>query len=722
MAQPQAKRKVMGRIDLSHETSSPSSSHASSLPSSRPTSSYGAPRAAISHGIASPPTASTASSPSATVRKTPTGNVRARVDMSTLLGPGAIAMSPPAPSVESQPTLRRLGSAASSTISAGPSSRSAPIASPHPPLASTSRAALSSPGVAAAPPVVRASMQIVMPSTASGEQSPSYITQRKDRRRAGNRSFDASSSSPIASATPLPNTVITPTQYPAARQPQDDRPTLRTHTRAATALASPAKSSTSSVSSRIGADGRPKPIARSRTPSPGPDQRLQAGPLAAPEARLGTAPDTLGRRSSATLAPPYTSPASSPGVSQYAGQSRSFDFPAEPTSANSSSGSSAMPYSPLRSPTGLPGPNPPFASYRPELHIRGLSNNAATQPLRLEESREAWSANQHSNGSALSANTFEPAASSASGSAGFSARFAHMATKDSTNGTPFASLIETGLLSPATEQPLGLTPAQAYEAAEARVRRRLEDLEITNKSLLSINEGLEKTRLKQAKEIRDYKRRLRGEGRYSVLPGAMDGLEGADAAGLDFAPTALSDEDEEDEGEDALRRDEAELDATFSRCNGVLAQMLARGRAALTEIKVEHESLSGGGRVLHPIEMAEMEQLRRKRHAEAVEETPDRSRASDVGHSPALDAQDHYTGRDGTDTSLLTASDQSLLTGNSSPSEAATAIPSHNAEHQDTPVLDSADSSFVSSDGEEGTSDSAEGAPEFVLDPDASID
>lgn len=152
-------------------------------------------------------------------------------------------------------------------------------------------------------------------------------------------------------------------------------------------------------------------------------------------------------------------------------------------------------------------------------------------------------------------------------------------------------------LSPSSETPL--SPSEAGEAEEARVHRKLLDLEITNKSLMAINSALEVTKLKQAKEIRELKRRLR-DGRG--LP--------VGAASRDSAGTAIFSDDEDletdsDQDDDLLVQEDPELEAAHQRCKDLVDNMVEQARKAILAEYDEAENT--GGKVLHPVEVEEMQ-------------------------------------------------------------------------------------------------------------------
>lgn len=154
-------------------------------------------------------------------------------------------------------------------------------------------------------------------------------------------------------------------------------------------------------------------------------------------------------------------------------------------------------------------------------------------------------------------------------------------------------------LSPSSETPLSPSEAdEAGEAEEARIHRKLLDLEITNKSLLAINSALEVTKLKQAKEIRELKRRLR-DGRG--LPCSVTTRESSSIVLSD--DDLLSDSDNE---ELLSLQEDPELEAAHQRCKDLVDLMVERARKAIMA-KYEEENAGGGGKVLHPAELEEMQ-------------------------------------------------------------------------------------------------------------------
>lgn len=105
--------------------------------------------------------------------------------------------------------------------------------------------------------------------------------------------------------------------------------------------------------------------------------------------------------------------------------------------------------------------------------------------------------------------------------------------------------------------------------AAAKSNRKIADLEITNGSLLLINASLETTKNRQAKEIRDLKRKLR-ESRLILPPRAFRAAESLDR------------KEEEDEGDgDDSEEGEDGPDEVYARVKDLLEGLLESGRKAL---------------------------------------------------------------------------------------------------------------------------------------------
>ena len=115
---------------------------------------------------------------------------------------------------------------------------------------------------------------------------------------------------------------------------------------------------------------------------------------------------------------------------------------------------------------------------------------------------------------------------------------------------------------------------------------QIADLEITNRSLLAINASLETTKNRQAKEIRDLRRKLR-ESRLILPPQTYQTVT-----------SASEDEDEEDEDSDV----EEGADETFQRVRGLIDSLIESGKRAL-ETRPEDFRASLATKVLNADEL-----------------------------------------------------------------------------------------------------------------------
>jgi hypothetical protein len=141
------------------------------------------------------------------------------------------------------------------------------------------------------------------------------------------------------------------------------------------------------------------------------------------------------------------------------------------------------------------------------------------------------------------------------------------------------------------------TEQLAPQAQDAKKNRKILDLEITNKSLLAINSGLEVVKLQQAREIRELKRRLR-EGK-TIDTSISLGTEGDD-----------DDDDEEDDSQTLEEEGtiDLELEQAHGRCKNLIDAMVNQARESSLykyEMDPKHK---GASRVLHPAEVEEQEQ------------------------------------------------------------------------------------------------------------------
>jgi hypothetical protein len=182
----------------------------------------------------------------------------------------------------------------------------------------------------------------------------------------------------------------------------------------------------------------------------------------------------------------------------------------------------------------------------------------------------------------------------------------------------------------------------------ARVERKIQDLEISNSSLMAINRSLEKEVKRQNKELRRF-RRLSRAGRLSGLSVTNSLVNDGDGynedAGLGSGPlSALSEEDEDDlassddEGDDLstnssssaesdskklakdskrlqidlakhrdLLVDSQKMNQSLKRCMAWTEDLIREGRRAL-EYKVNVSDVKLGGRVLDREVRAEEEE------------------------------------------------------------------------------------------------------------------
>ncbi|KAK4050162.1 hypothetical protein OIV83_003733 [Microbotryomycetes sp. JL201] len=172
---------------------------------------------------------------------------------------------------------------------------------------------------------------------------------------------------------------------------------------------------------------------------------------------------------------------------------------------------------------------------------------------------------------------------------------------------------------------------------EDQKQRKIDDLEITNKSLLTINTSLERLKSAQNREIRDLRRRLRD---MSVLGGATtDGSHMGPAAalaafrtaeGLPVSPRLVNtssrfhaeypfplcgedmledDIDEDDDSDVEPSWDELlASDLQFSALATVVETLIKRAREAV-EWQVDRRLVEGAGRVLSADEVEEKQRL-----------------------------------------------------------------------------------------------------------------
>ncbi|GAA6060759.1 hypothetical protein JCM10212_006739 [Sporobolomyces blumeae] len=172
---------------------------------------------------------------------------------------------------------------------------------------------------------------------------------------------------------------------------------------------------------------------------------------------------------------------------------------------------------------------------------------------------------------------------------------------------------------------------------EAKMSRRIMDLEIRTSSLLTINAQLERHKLKQTSEIRELKRKLReslgGSGatlRQLARNGDGETSEGG-GDGLEY-----DDEDDEDGDDGEGRRPPTweellEADDKFRHIANVVEAMVKRGKKAL-EATVD-DKRDVGGRVISAVEMEDRleEEEEQEQEGEGGEAWPEEGVESDEG-------------------------------------------------------------------------------------------
>ncbi|PWN23374.1 hypothetical protein BCV69DRAFT_276072 [Microstroma glucosiphilum] len=161
--------------------------------------------------------------------------------------------------------------------------------------------------------------------------------------------------------------------------------------------------------------------------------------------------------------------------------------------------------------------------------------------------------------------------------------------------TSASGLASSAFLSPTSEHPSS-SNALTLEYAQLRVERKIADLEITNKSLMAINSGLEVTKHRQGRELRDLKRRIR-EGRGMTLgPGEIAaGAAAALSPGSRYRVPDDEDDDyfgEEDDEEDEQAKEDPELEAAHIRCRDLIDAMLNTAREAILSRYIPEEKKS----------------------------------------------------------------------------------------------------------------------------------
>ncbi len=122
---------------------------------------------------------------------------------------------------------------------------------------------------------------------------------------------------------------------------------------------------------------------------------------------------------------------------------------------------------------------------------------------------------------------------------------------------------------------------------------KIADLEITNRSLMAINVTLEATKHRQAKEIRELRRKLR-ESRLILPPPAYRAVKSS------LTPEDLADEEDDEEEEEEEDEDDSGIlgdkaDEAYRRVRSVIDTLLKSGRAALESKPEDFVGTGKGG-------------------------------------------------------------------------------------------------------------------------------
>ncbi|KAJ1302510.1 hypothetical protein OPQ81_002829 [Rhizoctonia solani] len=154
--------------------------------------------------------------------------------------------------------------------------------------------------------------------------------------------------------------------------------------------------------------------------------------------------------------------------------------------------------------------------------------------------------------------------------------------------------------------------AEQGQREEARSNRKIADLEISNKSLLAINASLESTKARQAKEIRDLRRKLR-ESRLVLPPSTYLALEQKD-------PLETKDSfDEDDEDSDDNDVTQSQADETFNRVRGLLDRMIQGGKEALEAKPPIPEEKDDAKKPIRVLDVDELQQYADRQEDESTE-------------------------------------------------------------------------------------------------------
>lgn len=155
-----------------------------------------------------------------------------------------------------------------------------------------------------------------------------------------------------------------------------------------------------------------------------------------------------------------------------------------------------------------------------------------------------------------------------------------------------------------TPLPQQSSPLDLSGPVDAKHERKLLDLEITNKSLLSINASLEAVKVRQSREIRTLRRQL-VHGRLSAAQGDDANTSLSDVSAADASEDSLLAPHTENDAAalgfatiDKLAQQDIELERAHVRCRNMISYMIEEARTAM---------LTGaetvGGKVLHASEL-----------------------------------------------------------------------------------------------------------------------
>lgn len=169
--------------------------------------------------------------------------------------------------------------------------------------------------------------------------------------------------------------------------------------------------------------------------------------------------------------------------------------------------------------------------------------------------------------------------------------------------------------------------AEQEQREEARSNRKIADLEISNKSLLAINATLESTKTRQAKEIRDLRRKLR-ESRLVLPPSTYLALEKKDPL---EAKDSFEDSDEDSDENDVTQ---TQADETFNRVRGMLDQLIKNGKEALEAKPPVPEEKDN---VKKPIRVLDVDELKQYGDSEIDESTESRATESVTDIAESID-------------------------------------------------------------------------------------